>query len=203
VIRTEPVEGDRVRLSVQDAGTGIEPHNLDKLFDAFYTTKNGGMVIGLSVSRSIIESHHGRLRAARNDGPGATLSLSIPRICEGATGGTPAALSHRAMTAMNGTRPFVAVVDDDESVRESLPDLSKELGFEVQAFSSAEEFLASDSVSRTRCLILDIAMPGMSGPALQREVTRRRYDVPIVYITALGDDAVRARVLNRVPLSAC
>jgi len=107
------------------------------------------------------------------------------------------------MTAMNGTRPFVAVVDDDESVRESLPDLSKEFGFEVQAFSSAEEFLASDSVSRTRCLILDIAMPGMSGPALQREVTRRRYDVPIVYITALGDDAVRARVLNRVPLSAC
>ena len=100
-------------------------------------------------------------------------------------------------------RSLVAVVDDDESVRESLPDLLREFGFAVEAFSSAEDFLASDSVSRTRCLILDIAMPGMSGPALQREVTRRRYDVPIVYITALGDDAVRARVLNRVPLSAC
>src|SRR5262245_47517853 len=90
------------------------------------------MVIPLSVSRSIIESHHGRLRAARNDGPGATLSLSTPRICHDVTGGTPTALSHRAMTAMNGTRPIVAVVDDDESVRESLPDLSKEFGFEVR-----------------------------------------------------------------------
>ena len=86
VIRTERDEGDRVRLTVQDAGVGFEPQSVDRLFEAFYTTKSGGMGIGLSVSRSIIESHHGRLWAAPNDGPGATFSFSIPRRPEGVTG---------------------------------------------------------------------------------------------------------------------
>ena len=93
-------------------------------------------------------------------------------------------------------RPLISVVDDDESVRESLPDLLKEFGFEVRAFSSAEEFLASEFVSQTNCLILDVAMPGMSGPDLQRELTRRRQEIPIVYITAVSDDAVRSRILK-------
>jgi len=79
LIRTERDEGDRVRLTVQDAGVGFEPQAADRLFDAFYTTKNDGMGIGLSVSRSIIESHHGRLWATLNDGPGATFSFSLPR----------------------------------------------------------------------------------------------------------------------------
>jgi signal transduction histidine kinase len=85
VIRTERDEGDRVRLNVQDVGVGFEPQGVDKLFEAFYTTKSGGMGIGLSVSRSIIESHHGRLWAAPNDGPGATFSFSIPCVPEQGT----------------------------------------------------------------------------------------------------------------------
>jgi len=85
VIRTERDEGDRVRLTVQDSGVGFESHGVDRLFEAFYTTKRGGMGIGLSVSRSIIESHHGRLWAAPNDGPGATFSFSLPRGPQGAT----------------------------------------------------------------------------------------------------------------------
>jgi FixJ family two-component response regulator len=97
---------------------------------------------------------------------------------------------------MNLIRPFVSVVDDDESVRESLPDLLREFGFEVQAFSSAEEFLASDSVSRTSCLILDVAMPGMSGPELQRELRCRMHRIPIVFITAHADETVRPRALE-------
>ena len=80
LIRTEREDGDRVRLSVRDAGVGLEPQNVDKLFEAFYTTKTDGMGIGLSVSRSIIERHHGRLWAEPNDGPGATFSFSIPRV---------------------------------------------------------------------------------------------------------------------------
>jgi PAS domain S-box-containing protein len=83
VIRTERDDGDRVRLTVQDAGVGFDPQAADRLFDAFYTTKGDGMGIGLSVSRSIIERHHGRLWAALNDGPGATFSFSIPRAYEG------------------------------------------------------------------------------------------------------------------------
>jgi FixJ family two-component response regulator len=87
------------------------------------------------------------------------------------------------------------VVDDDESVRESLPDLLKEFGFEAQAFSSAEEFLASESVADTRCLVLDVAMPGMTGPDLQRELTRRDRSIPIVFITAQRDATVRPRLI--------
>jgi len=105
LISTERDEGDRVRLTVQDAGVGFDPQAAERLFEAFYTTKNEGMGMGLSVSRSIIESHHGRLWAAPNDGPGATLSFSIPRGPEGVTGArslgtirTPAAEdSERAM----------------------------------------------------------------------------------------------------------
>ena len=90
---------------------------------------------------------------------------------------------------------LVSVVDDDESVRESLPDLLWQLGFAVEAFSSAEAFLASEAVSETSCLILDIAMPGMSGPDLQQELIRRRQAIPIVFITANGDKAVRPHLL--------
>ena len=90
---------------------------------------------------------------------------------------------------------LVAVVDDDESVRESLPDLLRQVGFAAQAFSSAEAFLASEALSETRCLILDVAMPGMSGPDLQQELMRRRQKVPIVFITANGDRTVRARLI--------
>lgn len=92
---------------------------------------------------------------------------------------------------------LVSVVDDDESVRESLPDLLREFGFSVQAFSSAEAFLASDCVDATACLILDIAMPGMSGPDLQRELILLRKHIPIVFITAHGDAAVRPRLLEQ------
>ena len=95
------------------------------------------------------------------------------------------------------TRSLVSVVDDDESVRESLPDLLREFGCAVQAFSSAEEFLASDCVGQTRCLILDVALPGMSGPDLQRELKLRGQQIPIVFITAQKDEGVRSRVLDQ------
>ena len=91
--------------------------------------------------------------------------------------------------------PLITVIDDDESVRESLPDLLKEFGFEAQAFSSAEEFLASESVAETRCLVLDVAMPGMTGPDLQRELTRRDQSIPIVFITGHRDAALRPRLI--------
>ena len=94
-------------------------------------------------------------------------------------------------------RSLVSVVDDDKSVRESLPDLLRELGFAVRAFPSAEEFLASDCVGQTRCLLLDIAMPGMSGLDLQRELALRGQKIPIVFITGHGDDTIRPRLLEQ------
>jgi FixJ family two-component response regulator len=98
---------------------------------------------------------------------------------------------------VNATRPLVTVIDDDESVRESLPDLLTELGFSTITFASAEAFLSSDCIERARCLILDIAMPGMSGLELQQELALRGQNIPIVFITANGDESIRARVLAR------
>jgi FixJ family two-component response regulator len=89
------------------------------------------------------------------------------------------------------------VVDDDESIRESLPDLIREFGFAARVFASAEEYLESDCVGETRCLILDIAMPGMSGPDLHRQLKIRRQEIPTVFITASRDESVRQRVLEQ------
>ena len=91
----------------------------------------------------------------------------------------------------------VAVVDDDDSVRESLPDLLRELGFTARAFPSAEAFLASGDVASTQCLLLDVAMPGMSGPQLQQELTARGYTIPIIFITARVDAAVRRQLIEK------
>jgi FixJ family two-component response regulator len=98
---------------------------------------------------------------------------------------------------MTDKPPLVSVVDDDESVRESLPDLLRQLGYTAEAFASAQAFLASDVVSETSCLLVDIAMPGMSGPDLQEELKRRRQLIPIVFITAHEDRSVRPRLLAR------
>ena len=96
---------------------------------------------------------------------------------------------------MTAKRSLVSVVDDDESVRDSLPFLLAEFGYATRAFSSAEEFLASDVVNQTKCLILDVMMPGMTGPELQRELKVRGCDIPIVFITANRDEALRSGVL--------
>jgi FixJ family two-component response regulator len=92
---------------------------------------------------------------------------------------------------------LVSVVDDDESMREGLPALLKACGYSVKAFASAQAFLASAYVSETRCLILDIAMPGMSGPDLQRELTLRRQNIPIIFVTAHKDDTTRPQLLEQ------
>jgi FixJ family two-component response regulator len=109
-------------------------------------------------------------------------------------------MESRQETATVG-RALVSVVDDDESVRESLPDLLKEFGFEPRAFSSAAEFLSSDYVNRTECLILDIAMPNMGGFDLQRELQFRGQATPIIFITAQTDEAVRARAIEQGAVS--
>ena len=97
-------------------------------------------------------------------------------------------------------RTLVSVVDDDESVRESLPDLLGELGFAAQTFASAEAFLASDAAEKTACLVLDIAMPDMSGPELQRELILRGWSIPIIFITARARESVLPGLLGQGPV---
>ena len=93
-------------------------------------------------------------------------------------------------------RTLVSVVDDDESVRESLPDLLRELGFAAHAFESGEMFLTSDDLAKTKCVVLDVAMPRVSGLDVQRELKARRLEIPVVFITAHKDDSVRQRALE-------
>ena len=90
----------------------------------------------------------------------------------------------------------MVVVDDDESVRESLPDLLREFGHSALTFCSAEEFLASDSIDQAACLVLDVVMPGMTGPDLQKELKRRGSGIPVIFITALKDESIRKCVLG-------
>jgi len=94
-------------------------------------------------------------------------------------------------------REYIAVVDDDESVRESLPDLIGIFGHKAVAFASANEFLTSGMIDQVKCLVLDIAMPGMSGTELQRELSRQGWQIPIVFITAHGDEQVCHRLRQR------
>jgi FixJ family two-component response regulator len=114
----------------------------------------------------------------------------------------PYGMAHRlVMESPNGRRgdgrPLLSVVDDDQSVSESLPDLLGEFGFAVRAFSSAQTFLLSGCVDETKCLILDIAMPGMSGPELQQELKRLGKEIPIIFITGQRDETIRARLLKQ------
>jgi FixJ family two-component response regulator len=94
-------------------------------------------------------------------------------------------------------RRLITVIDDDESARHSLPNLLRQFGFAVRTFSSATEFLASDAVAESSCLILDVKMPGMSGPDLQRELKRRERALPIIFITASPDESVRQPLLKQ------
>ena len=100
-------------------------------------------------------------------------------------------MAHPALMAL------VAVIDDDESVRESLPDLLRTLGFAAKAFASAEEFLAADCIAATRCLLLDVAMPGMSGPELQQQLILRKHTIAVIFITARADQALRRQLLQQ------
>ena len=103
-----------------------------------------------------------------------------------------------ALKVRSGNKcPLLSVVDDDESIRESVPGLIEEFGYAARAFSSAEEFLSSGAIDETSCLILDIAMPGMSGPELHLELKRRGEEVPVIFITGQKDEAIRTRVLEQ------
>lgn len=110
-------------------------------------------------------------------------------IIDGAVKNVHGAFADISMTDM----PLISVVDDDQSLRESLEGLLKFLGYQAAVFSSAESFLSSEALTKTKCLILDVRMPGMSGPELQQELKRRSLDIPIIFITAHGDADVIAK----------
>ena len=94
-------------------------------------------------------------------------------------------------------KPLIAIVEDDDSLRPALIGLVRSMGYDGEGFSSAEAFLESDPIGRTQCLILDVSMPGMTGPELQRELLRRGSQIPVIFITAHADDTVRPALLEQ------
>ena len=92
--------------------------------------------------------------------------------------------------------PLVAVVDDDDSVRESLGGLFRSVGYAARGFASADAFLQSDDLAKTDCVILDVRMPGMSGLELQRQLVASHPDVPVIFMTAHDDARARSQALS-------
>ncbi len=159
------------------------------------------------VARSILKYERGQLQAGAFSAHDTRLqgmirrgSMGLPSWCGlsrvvGRSRGGVCWNPHKE--SVKPTHPLVSIVDDDESVSQSLPDLLTELGFSAQAFSSAEEFLASHHVNRTACLLLDVALPGMSGPDLLRELRFRGLEIPIIFITAQTGETLQQRLLEQ------
>ena len=147
-----------VTVEVRDSGTGLDPKSAERVFEAFYTTKAEGIGIGLSISRSIIEAHGGRLWASPNEPHGAVFRFSLP-VAEEAR-------------FMSEDRAVVFVIDDDPSMRRSLDTLLRSVGLDVHLFSSAQEFMRAERPDAPGCLVLDVRLPGMSGLAFQQELAK-------------------------------
>jgi PAS domain S-box-containing protein len=160
---------NQASIAVRDSGVGLDSVRLDRLFTPFFTTKPGGMGLGLSISRSIVEAHGGRLWATKNREEGATFQFSIPG---------PAIATGESM---------IYVVDDDRGFREAMYGMLRSAGLAVQQFASAREFLEAGLKDGPGCLVLDVQLPGVSGLDLQRELADRKIDIPIIFITGHAD----------------
>ena len=205
VPRHTPDEGGVIEFSVTDMGPGLKDEVIARLYEAFFSTKAEGLGIGLSLCRSIVESHRGRMRAqnlyngeldrrvpflvhlaggtaARSDA--RTRPPSAPTAERATPSATPAAISRMSLIPKKGT---VYVVDDDEAVRDSLQWLLEGKDYRVKCFDSSESFLSRFDPREVACLIADIRMDGMSGLELQDRLLERKSPLPVVFITGHGD----------------
>ena len=184
-------DGGSVIVSVTDQGTGITEEKMENIFEPFFTTKPKGMGLGLSVCRSIITAHRGKLCATNNTDRGATFYFSVP--VEVSPVATPLPATPKVAAATEGgvndcrTQSTVFVVDDYAPVRRATSRLLHAAGFVVAAFASAEEFLAQYNPQSLGCLVLDLAMPTLNGLELQRILAKTGSLLPIIFLTGEGD----------------
>jgi FixJ family two-component response regulator/signal transduction histidine kinase len=183
----------RVVVAVSDSGTGIAPEHVDAVFEPFWTTRKEGLGLGLAICRSIVEAHGGTIHAAPNSDRGVTFSFTLESdateedIQEPDGPVEPDATEVPTPTAAN--EPTVCVLDDDGAVREGLVRLLAAAGWKVASYASAREFLDRPSLASVACVLLDIQMPGMSGPELQAHLATEDGAPPIVFLTGHGDVA--------------
>ena len=171
-----------VLVEVRDSGTGLDPAGAEQVFKAFYTTKADGIGIGLSISRSIVEAHGGRLWASRE----RASWRRVPALAAGGRGGT----------AMREDRAAVFVIDDDSSMRRSLDSLLRSVGLDVHLYASAQEFMRAARPDAPGCLVLDVRLPGMSGLTFQQELAKAGIALPVIFITGHGDVPMTVRAMK-------
>jgi len=195
VMRTD---AGKVRCAVRDQGNGITHENLQKVFDPFWTTKPQGLGMGLSVCRSIVEAHNGKMWVESSAGAGATFFFEVPAAGHGAI--APAMTAEQGAVPARGTdqaEATVLVVDDDPAVRAAVARLVQTAGWKVWQFDSPYKLLDMPPIAATGCVVLDVQMPGMSGPQLHDRMSERGLDFPVVYLTGHGDLPTSVRAMKR------
>ena len=164
---------DQILVTVRDTGVGVDPERIEELFKPFVTHKPKGMGMGLAISRSIMEAHHGRLWANANErrrGDVPILGASV-----------------LTLDNMAANEAIVYVVDDDPAMRASLDSLLRSSGFRVRTFGSARDFRNLEIPDGPVCLLLDIRLPGTGGLDLQDELDQADIHIPIIFMTAHGE----------------
>jgi FixJ family two-component response regulator len=182
-------------MSVRDAGKGIAPQNLESIFEPFWTTGQEGLGLGLAICRSIVEAHRGRIWAESNAQGGATFSVELPgapsdRDASDRTHPARApiaAVARESAVQVASGHALVCVIDDDPEVRGSLLRLLDGAGWPCIGYASAEEFLDNRPAGDMACILLDVQMPGLSGPLLHQRLLERGSAPPVIFITGRSD----------------
>lgn len=188
--------GRSVEVTVSDSGRGIPKERRESLFEAFRSTRSGGLGLGLVIARSILESHDGRIGVEDGELGGATFRLELPASVELGAAVAPPAAPGAIGAVAEGAGPLVAIVDDDPAVREGIARLLVSSGYAVVAFESGESFLAGDMAGRVACAVIDVRMRGLTGPELHARIAREHPALPVIFLTAHGDLGTGIRALQ-------
>jgi len=168
-----------VRIEVSDTGCGMDEATVARVFQPFFTKKQGGMGLGLSISRSIVVAHGGRLSLESAPDRGTTLRLDLPL--------RPRTAQPAARAAASEVDSTIYVIDDDPSMRRALERQLQSAGYRVECFESAQAFLDTSSRPGVACILSDVRMPGLSGLALQASLAESHLGLPIVFMSAHSD----------------
>jgi two-component system sensor kinase FixL len=184
-----------LEICVRDSGVGLDDESYQRVFEPFYSTKKGGMGMGLSISKTIVQSHGGKLWAQNNRGPGAAFYFTVP--VEDGTDVVAARTHEHEHTDNNSGGVTVCIVDDDASVRKAMGKLIGAAGYAIETFESAQAFLQRERYSGNGCLVVDLHMPGQSGLDLQTMLNTREYTMPIIFMTGDGDTSSGVRAMKQ------
>ena len=180
-----------VTFAVTDAGCGMEESMLARIFQPFFTTKPGGMGLGLSIAQTIVVAHGGTLSVQSAPGEGTTFRMELP---SGPPRETAPAQTVTALASVNAGTVFI--VDDDPSMRRARDRQLRTAGYRVEAFTSAQAYLDRAPQAGIACIVSDIRMPGLSGLDLQATLMRTKTDLPMVFISGHGDIATSVHVMR-------